>query len=351
MGRLIDGRGNLSVDGKRRLDAAIAAYAYEDPRVVSDLLETTDTKLKSIGEVMVEVAPKWAELRAGIEAGRTDPRVNIIQDVVEAANIIKGARENGTNLREHVDQLNAALFEDTRPSPRTLDLLEVFYGPDLKRQRKPSQIADELRYYAQEADKASAEPDMFGDNTDPSERILERITAMRAAGKQFTIDDDFNNGTVTPITEPSAPPEGFEIVPRGTQAETDAPLKSEQLFDEAPKTESQAFKRWFGESKVVDENGDPLVVYHGTVKGGFVGSTDIEAFDSDKVGDRWNADSRGFFFTNDQKIADYYSQEEGSFRREDGHGEGAVYPVYLSLQNPLIAVSYTHLTLPTIYSV
>lgn len=30
-------------------------------------------------------------------------------------------------------------------------------------------------------------------------------------------------------------------------------------------TESQAFKEWFGDSKVVDENGKPLVVYHGTL--------------------------------------------------------------------------------------
>ena len=29
-------------------------------------------------------------------------------------------------------------------------------------------------------------------------------------------------------------------------------------------TETKQFKRWFGDSKVVDEEGDPLVVYHGT---------------------------------------------------------------------------------------
>ena len=29
-------------------------------------------------------------------------------------------------------------------------------------------------------------------------------------------------------------------------------------------TESPAFKSWFGESKLVDEHGKPLVVYHGT---------------------------------------------------------------------------------------
>ena len=29
-------------------------------------------------------------------------------------------------------------------------------------------------------------------------------------------------------------------------------------------TDSPYFKKWFGKSKVVDENGEPLVVYHGT---------------------------------------------------------------------------------------
>lgn len=39
---------------------------------------------------------------------------------------------------------------------------------------------------------------------------------------------------------------------------------SESLNQSVPQTETEAFKRWFGDSKVVDENGKPLVVYHGT---------------------------------------------------------------------------------------
>ena len=30
------------------------------------------------------------------------------------------------------------------------------------------------------------------------------------------------------------------------------------------KTQTQSFKKWFGNSKVVDENGEPKVMYHGT---------------------------------------------------------------------------------------
>ena len=34
---------------------------------------------------------------------------------------------------------------------------------------------------------------------------------------------------------------------------------------ERPQTQTPAFKKWFGDSKVVDEDGNPLVVYHGTI--------------------------------------------------------------------------------------
>jgi len=44
-------------------------------------------------------------------------------------------------------------------------------------------------------------------------------------------------------------------------------IKIEERFAPAPPRDSEAFKRWFGDSKVVDENGEPLVVYHSTHAG------------------------------------------------------------------------------------
>jgi hypothetical protein len=47
----------------------------------------------------------------------------------------------------------------------------------------------------------------------------------------------------------------------------DGPLKPEKLLDISKSLRDRAtanFKRWFGDSKVVDEKGEPLVVYHGT---------------------------------------------------------------------------------------
>ena len=85
-------------------------------------------------------------------------------------------------------------------------------------------------------------------------------------------------------------------------------------------TETPEFKRWFGDSQVVDANGDPLVVYHGTRPGG-----DINVFES-------RGPTDGVYFTPDTKYAEGFT--ENVF--EDTGERGAIYPVYLSIQNPYI---------------
>lgn len=101
-------------------------------------------------------------------------------------------------------------------------------------------------------------------------------------------------------------------------------------------TKAPAFKEWFGESQVVDEDGKPLVVYHGTSKG------DFDAFRSTKF-----QGIAGYFHT-DRQFSDaltrpwYASQATSRERRgfatqEDvPREEGAeLYEVYLSIKNPL----------------
>lgn len=65
------------------------------------------------------------------------------------------------------------------------------------------------------------------------------------------------------------------------------------------KTDTASFKRWFRNSKVVDEKGDPLVVYHGTDKAGFF------EFEARTFGENSQNDS-GFFFTDDWSLASSY---------------------------------------------
>ena len=65
-------------------------------------------------------------------------------------------------------------------------------------------------------------------------------------------------------------------------------------------------------SKVVDENGEPMVVYHGT-------GAEFTVFDPKKIRDN-KGNMRGFFFTTNRNTSSYYGNEM---------------PVFLNVRNPL----------------
>jgi len=76
-----------------------------------------------------------------------------------------------------------------------------------------------------------------------------------------------------------------------------------------PQTDTPAFKRWFGDSKVVDKNGNPVVVYHGT----------------DSKFKKFNTEEGAFFFG---------GWEAESFAKTYGKN---VVPAYVRITNPFKA--------------
>lgn len=99
-------------------------------------------------------------------------------------------------------------------------------------------------------------------------------------------------------------------------------------------TDSKYFKKWFGDSKVVDESGKPLVVYHGSP------SHDITIFDSGKS--LYGEISKGFnFFTNKKSAYQNSAKDYAEFAGTDGfRRNGKVYETYLKIQKPL-HIKYT----------
>ena len=133
-------------------------------------------------------------------------------------------------------------------------------------------------------------------------------------------------------------------------------------------TDTPAFQNWFGDSKVTDESGKPIVVYHGTI-------TSFDTFSSKFQGAVTQATSSksGFFFTDSPRTAQSYADygatvspvqkliaeadkagARGNWDKYDekmleaealeseladpknrGRGQN-VMPVYLNIKNPLI---------------
>ncbi len=94
-------------------------------------------------------------------------------------------------------------------------------------------------------------------------------------------------------------------------------------------TETPAFKKWFGGSKVVDKVGKPLVVYHGDRqnKTAFTGREDKSNYIQGNI-----------FFSDDPAIAKGYTPHRTNsyIAAKDMNETHGLYRAYLSLQKPLV---------------
>ena len=106
------------------------------------------------------------------------------------------------------------------------------------------------------------------------------------------------------------------------------------------------FKEWFGDSKAVDENGNPKIYYHGTWK------PDFNAFrtDIDFLGDEMPYGDKVISFSPDPEFANHWlgyfpnfspetARKWGEMKAYEGvsyarEKRDRIYPVYLSAQNP-----------------
>jgi hypothetical protein len=90
-------------------------------------------------------------------------------------------------------------------------------------------------------------------------------------------------------------------------------------------TETPEFKKWFGDSKVVDKDGKPKVVYHGTNK-------DFGEFSESKFGrsTKHLTAKVGFFFSSMPDIAEEFTKDINDKPAKNAN----IMPVYLNIKNP-----------------
>lgn len=101
------------------------------------------------------------------------------------------------------------------------------------------------------------------------------------------------------------------------------PLRGSDRFDTAEPVSgtirSENFKKWFGDSKAVDENGKPLVLYHAS------GHQNIEAFDPEYIHKKTEGERDFVSLTTDPKFASNW---------KEGAAEQTIYPVHVRVENP-----------------
>ena len=177
--------------------------------------------------------------------------------------------------------------------------------------------------------------------------ILIRVPKSKSAGGKYFLDKhllavtgDFTsagNHMLVTVSASKAPAAIDALMKK--QAIYTMPSMSErakEMFGGKPafsqsggyQTSTPRFKAWFGDSKVVDAEGKPLVVYHGTATPGF------SMFDPAQA----RSEGGAFFFSHSSLMKNPATNANGYATRRGGAvDDGAVMPVYLRMTNPLIA--------------
>jgi hypothetical protein len=155
-GTLSTASGQLSLEGVRRMQAAMLHKVYGDAPIVQTLLETGDDNIKALGRALADTAPQMAQLRVAIARGDVPAQFDPVATITDAARVVSQARKSGTAIGDVLAQADA--FNPT--NPHTAAFLGAAYGDGFKRVSY-GRATEALRTYADEALRQTG-GDMFG---------------------------------------------------------------------------------------------------------------------------------------------------------------------------------------------
>ncbi|WP_326430456.1 LPD23 domain-containing protein (plasmid) [Stutzerimonas frequens] len=145
------------------------------------------------------------------------------------------------------------------------------------------------------------------------------IKIVHDAGREHQ-STEFKNQTVWVALEPTQIKSAIGNVGTFNPLVSDIRLAAYESSDPAA-----ALRHWSGDNKVVDNHGNPLVVFHGT------GSGDLTEFSDAKIGSGADSDkgenTAAFWFTSSTSVSDYFAALTH---------EPAVMPVFIKMENPLV---------------
>lgn len=282
-GRYLDDSGYITEDGMKRIKASTLAKIVSDEKLLSSILESNDETIRKASQGVMEVSAKINMLESLIKKGQVKPEYSIKNDIQKAFKKYVEAKRSKQDTEVFLN--NKDLFE-TDLTPAQQKVLDIFM-----KSRNSGEVKNRLARYVQSAvnEGDSTQARMFGEPL-TKEQILDFDKLHQ---EQIELAE-----TMLALDRVSPEYKGETININGVErsvynSEGNRIAKSEKAL--------RAFYKWFGNSKVVDEQGRPLVVYHGT-------NAKFDTFRKMK-GKVYNflseieVERQGFFFTDNRDVA------------------------------------------------
>lgn len=223
-GALLQADGALSMDGRRRIEAALLARAYDDADLLGRMLEMDDDNSRAIVGALLDVAPEWAAMRAAVGRGEISPMADATADLVAAVRAVRDARATGRPLAEILHQ--ADMFATRSAGVEGfLKVLLRTSGDGRVRSASREAIGADLARFTDQAMKSSPTPDMFGTRPPDAHELLALLKREALDGElRFDPEDVAASKSV----ERGLAESGGEAAPRAGAAPAEA---ADQVID------------------------------------------------------------------------------------------------------------------------
>lgn len=174
-GMMTTAEGGLSSEGLARVRNAVLAKAYGDASLMARIAEATSDEVKSISNALTSAAPGWAKLRSDVEAGLVRADMDMTPELMEAVKRTADLRGKGVKLDTFLAQQDA--FDKLNPSVEKW--MRMFYSASGRRAASAADIAERVKFYAEEARKVSAEEGLAFDLTPVRSEDVQALAAQK----------------------------------------------------------------------------------------------------------------------------------------------------------------------------
>lgn len=299
-GRYLDDAGNITQEGIKRVKNATLAYVMPDKRVLSSILETEDEVIRKASQAIMEASPSIVSFENDIDTGNIDKRYSILDDIRTAFNLYSAAKKSGSNVRAYIKNLD--MLNDYTPAQQQITNWFV-------ETKNAGELRNRINNYIQNArvEGDTKQGNIFSEPLTKQE-LLNKVSGSDMEQKAFA-DSYYQIAYENAKLDAENPAYKGETITINGKERTVYNSNGDRIAKSKEALEN--FYKWFGDSKVVDEQGRPLVVYHGS-------DSNFEVFDRTKT--RSTMDIQGNFFSPWELDAQGYGQNVRAF--------------YLSIKNP-----------------
>lgn len=186
LGNMIGSDRRLTTTGAQRIENAIVAQAYGEPKLLERMMESGQDDIRSITGTLADVAAPWAKLRASAKGGEIEQGYDITADLTDAAARVSDARKRGIKPADLLSQDDA--FDQI--SPVAAELIRGFHNTAMTRATSRKAMTELLNDYIKQANAQESSDGLFGaEPAKPPAAILKDLLAARdnpnGAGLEF----------------------------------------------------------------------------------------------------------------------------------------------------------------------